>query len=326
MNPIEPASVLSWRARLLVAALALIPATVWGQAGYVHELAGDARVRTGLGAAVALKAGDTFVQGTIFETSANGRMVIKFEDGQIAALQPNSTFRVDQYRYDPRNARASGSDIVLVRGASRFVTGLIGSTNRQALRLAVGGFKVHLRGTDITLLAETAPKPTQAAAINLGAVLLETGHGTITLSTSQFTTMATGELPNSAAPISVAPAAMQAVVKTLAATSLPNNLPVVIASAARAAEAVAQARVAAANAASNPTNLQFRNAAEATRSAAAEATRIATSQAAAAYSAAILAGYLPPTPPAFSSPTQQALAPAAPEPTLPVLGCTGSPC
>ena len=109
MNAIGHVSALPWRGRLLLAALVLIPSTGRGQAGYVHEITGNVRMQNGFGAAVAAKAGDTFVQGTSFETSANGRVVIKFEDGQLAALLPNTTLRIDQYTYDPRNARASSS-------------------------------------------------------------------------------------------------------------------------------------------------------------------------------------------------------------------------
>ena len=324
MKAIGRVSAVSWRAPLLFAVVALIPSAVRGQAGYVHEIAGNVRMQNGPGAAVAAKAGDTFVQGTTFETSGNGRAVIKFEDGQLAALRPNTTIRVDRYTYDPRNPRASSSAVSLVRGALRFVTGLIGSTNREALRLAAGAFTVHLRGTDVTLLADPAGTPTQTAAVNLGGVLLETGVGSIHVSTGQFTTMSSGQLPTQAGPVTIAPAAVQAAVNSLAATSLPNNLPVVVASAARAAAADAQAKVATAAAAADPTNEQLRTAAQAAQSAAAEATRTAMNHAADAYRVAILAGYLPPRPPAFSSPTDST--PTLPEPTLPTVDCTGSLC
>ncbi len=319
MNAIERVISLS------LAALVLIPGPVLGQAGYVHEISGNVLVRNGNGA-VAVKAGDTFVQGTSFETSGNGRAVIKFEDGQLAALLPNSTLRIDQYTYDPRNPRVSSSNMSLDRGALRFVTGVIGSTNQEALRLAAGVFTVHMRGTDVTLLANPADKGTQTAAVNLGAVLVQTGLGSIRVGTAQFASMTSGRVPSQPGPISIAPAAVQATINALAAISLPNNTPVVVASSARAAAAAAQARLATAAADSSPADTELRAAAEAAQAAAAQAERAATRQAAAAYQTAILAGYIPPTPPAFSSPTQQAAAPTLPGPTVPRLGCTGSPC
>jgi hypothetical protein len=307
---------------LSLAALALTPGAVLGQAGYVHEVSGDVRMQNGNGAAAA-KAGDTFVQGTSFEASANGRVVIKFEDGQLAALLPNTTLRIDQYTYDPHNPRASSSSVVLVRGALRFVTGLIGATNVEALRLVAGAFTVHMRGTDVSLLSNPAG---QTAAVNLGGVLLQTRLGSILVGTTQFTSMATGQLPSPAGPVTIAPAAVQAAVNSLAAVSLPDNLPVVVGSAARAAAAEARAREATAAAAASPGDESLQTAALAAQSEAAAAARSAANQAAAAYQVAILAGYSRPAAPAFSSPTQQAAAATLPEPTVPRLGCTGSPC
>jgi hypothetical protein len=311
---------------LSLAALALIPSIALGQAGYVHEITGTVRMQNGRGTAVAAKAGDTFVERTSFETSADGRVVVKFEDGQLAALLPDTTLRIDRYTYDPRNPRASNSNVSLVKGTLRFVTGVIGSTNREALGLAAGAFTVHLRGTDITLLTNPAGKATQTAVVNLGGVLLQTGVGSVRVTTGQFSSMTSGQLPNPVGPVGIAPAAVQAAVNSLAAISLPNNLPVVIGSAARAAAAEARAKQATAAAAADPTNSELRAAALAAQSEAAAATKAAANQADTAYQVAISAGYLPPTPPAFSSPTQQAAAPTRPEPTVPDLGCTGSPC
>lgn len=319
MNAIERVFSLS------LAALVLIPGAVLGQAGYVHEVTGTVRMQNGAGEAIA-KAGDTFVQGMSFQTSGDGRAVIKFEDGQLAALLPNSTLRIVEYTYDPRNPRVSSSNMSLERGALRFVTGVIGATNQEALRLGARAFTVHMRGTDVTLLANPADQGTQTAAVNLGGVLLQTGVGSIRVGTAQFSSMTSGRVPNQAGPISTAPAAVQAAVNALAAMSLPINTPVLVASSARAAAAEAQARLATAAAESNPADTELRAAAEAAQSSAADAARAATRQAAAAYQTAILAGYFPPTPPAFSAPTQQAAAPALPEPTVPRLGCTGSPC
>jgi hypothetical protein len=313
---------------LLLAALALVPGTVRAQAGYVHELVGNVQMhaRNGNGSPVALKVGDTFLPGATFRTSSKGRMVIKFEDGQIAALQPNSTLRVTDYWYDPRNAWSSRSAVALTAGGARFVTGLIGSTNREALRLAAGAFNISLRGTDVMLLAEAAPKPTQAVAVNLGLIFAGSSHGSISVGRGQFTMMPTGSIPSAPAPVSAAPAAVQAAVNSLSAVSLPDNRPVVVGSAARAAAAEARAVEAAAAADANPGNKELRAAADAAQAEAARERRTAQNQSAIAYDTAIRAGYAPPAPVAFSQSQQTAAAATPPGLTLPNLGCTGSPC
>jgi len=326
MNLIKRVCELSWRAPLLIAVAALTPGAVRAQAGYVHDAAGNVRVHSAAGEAVGVKAGDTFEQGTTFETSGEGRAVIKFEDGQLAALEPNTTVRIEQYRFDLQNARASSSRVILVSGASRFVTGLIGSTNRQALRLFAGSFEVYLRGTDVTMLADVTNRPSQTVAVNLGTAWLASDSGSTYVGTGQFATMLTRQLPSPPAPITVAPAVVQATANSLAATALPDNLPVVVASSARAAAASAEAKQAAALADSNPNDPALRAAAEAAQSAAEAAAKTATNQSAVVFREAILAGYKPPAPPAFTDLAQRVPPPLPLGPTPLSLGCTGSPC
>src|SRR5450830_117470 len=85
---------------LLFAMLAALSNVTWGAVGYVHEASGDVRVQRGSGAAQTVKAGDTFDPGATFQTAGNGEAVIKFEDGQLVSLQPNTAVRVDQYSFN----------------------------------------------------------------------------------------------------------------------------------------------------------------------------------------------------------------------------------
>ena len=122
----------------LFAVLAVFANAAWSQVGYVHQASGDVRLQQGTASPQAVREGQTFDPGATFRTAANSRMVIKFQDGQLTSLQPNTTFRIDQYSFNARNPAAGTSAVSLLRGALRFVTGLIGSTNRGNVRLAAG--------------------------------------------------------------------------------------------------------------------------------------------------------------------------------------------
>lgn len=336
MDPIGHLGPLYRRARFLIAILALTPGAALGQAGYVHALSGEATLQDARGGRAA-KAGDTFLQGTTFRTAGNGRLIVKFEDGQLVALQPNTTFRVDRYRYDPRNPRSSSSAISMSAGALRFVTGVIGATDERTIEVATGVLRVF-RGTDVTLVAGAESAPGQAVAVNAGLAYVQTMPGTIsdnyspysTLSVivgvGQFTTAQAGRPPLLAGPIESAPAAVQAAINSLAAAALPSNQPVVVAAAARAAAVADTARRAAAAAAANPTNASLRILAEAAQLDARNAAATARNQSTLALDMAIRAGYVAPAAPASSEKVQAASARVPPEPTLRFLGCTGSPC
>ena len=313
----------------LFAILAALSNVAWGAAGYVHEASGDVRVQRGSGAEQPLKVGDTFDPGATFRTAADGKVVIKFEDGQIASLQPNTTFRVNAYSFDARNPAAGNSAVSLIQGALRFVTGVIGATSRNRVRFQAGPTAtIGIRGTDMTVLVDATTQAVHAA-IAAGAATLQTPQGAANIGVGQFSSHLPGSAPSLPVPIAAGPAVMQAVVTALRAAPIPVNTPVVVASAARAAVAVAEARSAQAAAAANPGNAQLQAAAQQAAQQAEAATQIAVTQAVAALQTAIQSGATVPAPaaPAPSPiPTPTPAPIITPTITPPPVKCTGSPC
>lgn len=324
----------------LFAVLATLSNLAWGAAGYVHEVSGGVSMQAGSAAATSVKAGDTFDPGATFRTAGDGKAVIKFEDGQIVSLQPNTAFRVDGYSFNVNNPKAGSSAMRLLQGAMRYVTGVIGSTNRNNVRLAAGTATIGIRGTDVSVLMD---QTTQAvlAMIAAGAVVLETPGGTSAIGVGQYASYVQGQVPTSAAPIASAPPSAQAIVNALRAAPIPVNTPVIVASAAVAAKAVAEARSAQTAAAANPANADLQAAATKAAADANAAIQTAVTQAQAALTTAINNGAVTPTPPAPPTPGAPTPAPApAPAPptlqqvntiinppvTPPPVKCTGSPC
>lgn len=318
----------------LFALLMALSNVAWGAVGYVHEASGDVRMQYGSAAAKSVRAGDTFDAGVTFRTAADGKAVIKFEDGQIVSLQPNTAFRVDGYSFNANNPKAGNSALRLLQGAMRYVTGVIGSTNHDHVHLAAGTATIGIRGTDVTVLVDATTQAVEAA-IAAGAIALETPQGAINIGVGQFSSFTPGRPPSPPGPIAAAPAAMQAIVSALRAAPIPVNTPVVIASAARAAVAVAQAHAAQVVADANPGNTQLQAAAQQAQQEAETATQTAVAQAVNVLQTAIQSGAIEPSPPAPSpspSPPAPAPAPAAPVPVItptvtpPPVKCTGSPC
>ena len=171
--------------------LAVFANAVWGAVGYVHEVSGDVRVQRGAAAAQPVKIGDTFDPGVTFRTATNGNVVIKFEDGQIASLRPNTAFRVDQYSYNARTPAAGNSAVSLLQGAARFVTGIIGATSRNNLRFAAGTATIGIRGTDMTVLVDATTQAVQAA-IAAGAAVLQAPTGVSNIGVGQFASFTPG--------------------------------------------------------------------------------------------------------------------------------------
>src|SRR5262245_52989632 len=98
-------------------------ATLTSLTGTVQAQTGTAPVRT-------LREGDLVRQGDTVTTGAASSAVLRFEDGQVAALTANSRMTITAYQY---NAQTQAGNVLLslVDGGMRAITGLIGGRSPQ---------------------------------------------------------------------------------------------------------------------------------------------------------------------------------------------------
>ena len=274
----------------------------------MHDLTGTATVRTTPVAQEILRIGDIVQAGQTIVTEDNSTAVIKFEDGQVLALNQRSSFVIREYVYNRQQIRSSSAAFELLRGGLRFITGVIGSTNPNAVRIRAGNATIGIRGTDGTVLFNPATQEV-TAAVSSGAIAVSTPLGTQTVSPGTFTRATPSAPPPPPAPVVQAPPAVQQAVTVLAAQpNIPVNTPVVVEISARAVVAQAQAQALQQQAAANPALQQQ---AQQAQQQAQQAVAQAATAAQAAYQQAIQAGAVPPAPPA--PPPAPAAPPATPE-------------
>lgn len=265
--------------------------------GYVHELTGTASVRRGAAAAQPLRIGDLVDQGQTVTTGLNSTAVIKFEDGQVMALHERSSFAVREYQYNNREISASRAAFEMLRGGLRFITGVIGSTNRNAVRITAGTATIGIRGTDGTIVYDPATRAV-STAVHAGAIAMTTPLGTQTIGVGAFSTATPSAPPAPPRPVAQAAPAIQQAVVALVQQPVPVNTPVVVQVSARAVVAQAQALRLQQQAAQQPTNTALQQAAQQAQQQAQQAVAQAASAAQTAYQTAIQAGAVPPAPPA----------------------------
>ena len=225
-------------------ALMLHASTASAQAGYVHQISGDVMIQKAPEKARLAKAGDKFDGNTLVGTGANGKVVLKFADGQIIALAVDSSLRIGRYHYDARNIRQSVSTVELLKGQMRFVAGLIGTANREALRIVAGDSAIGIRrpgGADFTISADPGIQDAGYAVVANGEISVRTPDGLIAeIAEGQYVPWRPGRTLPRPIPIAAAPAVVQAATAALWATVLPAGTPVTVASAAQAAVAAAR--------------------------------------------------------------------------------------
>ncbi len=117
-------------------------------AGQLSDVVGDVQVTMdGEVAQPALK-GAQLKSGMRFTTGDKSSATLKFDDGEVVALTQNTSFKIEDYRYNPKQVEKSNIYFSMLKGGLRALTGLIGSTNHDAFKLSGPGTTIGIRGTE----------------------------------------------------------------------------------------------------------------------------------------------------------------------------------
>jgi hypothetical protein len=155
-------------------ALAANNAVVTSAVGLVQAQAGSSAPRT-------IRTGDELVQGDTVFTGPQSSVVLKFDDGQVAALTANSRMTITTYNYDPANQ--SGSSLLsLVNGGMRAITGLIGKKSPDRVAFRAASATIGIRGTDLTIAVSGG---NVVVTVKEGAITFTLGNKTVVVPAGQ---------------------------------------------------------------------------------------------------------------------------------------------
>jgi hypothetical protein len=128
-------------------------------ASFTQPLAADASVgrvifATGRPVAVdadgtqrSLQRGDDVFKGDILKTTGNGRLQVSFIDGAYVSIQPDSEYKIEQYRFSGKQDGTESAVLRLIKGGVRAVTGLIGKEHHDAYKVHTAAATIGIRGT-----------------------------------------------------------------------------------------------------------------------------------------------------------------------------------
>lgn len=141
----------SSRAVMLAAIAAAYPVVgLTAPAARVDFTTGNVMAISPSGQSRSLAKGAQVEQGETIATN-NGRAHLRFTDGAYVSLQPESEFRIDQYRFD---GKADGNEkgfFSLIKGGLRTITGLVGRTNKNNYQVTTSVATIGIRGTEYTI-------------------------------------------------------------------------------------------------------------------------------------------------------------------------------
>jgi hypothetical protein len=111
---------------------------------------GNARIQGPGGATRAATRGAEVNQGETVDTG-DGRVQLRFVDGAYVSLQPQSQFRIDEFRYNGQPDGTEKGFFSLIKGGLRTITGLVGRTNKSAYQVTTAVATIGIRGTEYTI-------------------------------------------------------------------------------------------------------------------------------------------------------------------------------
>lgn len=141
-------------------------------AGEVRAVAADGRSRP-LTRGAQVGSGDTIDTGS-------GRAQMRFTDGALVSLQPQTQFRIDQYAFAGKPDEDRGF-FNLLKGGLRTITGLVGKANRSNYKLTTSVATIGIRGTEFSVAYGNSVNVTTGD----GAVDVCNGAGCLTVEDGQ---------------------------------------------------------------------------------------------------------------------------------------------
>nr|WP_280811181.1 FecR domain-containing protein [Variovorax boronicumulans] len=126
------------------------------QAGFVKSVRGNVQLLSAAGTSRTAAAGDALSSVDRIVTGPDSSAAVVLRDDTTLIVGPSSRMDLKEFHFDS-TTRDGGLLISLLRGSMRMITGLIGKTNPDAVRVETQTATIGIRGTDF--IVQTDGKP-----------------------------------------------------------------------------------------------------------------------------------------------------------------------
>lgn len=166
-----------------------------GDAGRVEQLAGTLSVTGADGKIRILSRKSVIRSGDTINTERDSYAQIRFADGGRVTLKPNTTVRLDRFKFVKEEPKEDSFVYSLLRGGLRAATGLLGQRSKDAYELKTETATVGIRGTtfsaddctsDRTSLDCARLEPAVYVGVTDGEIVVRNAQGELGLAAGQF--------------------------------------------------------------------------------------------------------------------------------------------
>ena len=131
---------------LLAIVLAVGSLSAWSGIGRILNFEGDVRVNgEPMSIETVLKKDD------VVTTGPDASVQIVLADNSVLDLESDSEIDINEYIYSPENPEANNSDISVLAGTLRYVSGKIAKDDPENVSFTAGSSTIGVRGTYISI-------------------------------------------------------------------------------------------------------------------------------------------------------------------------------
>jgi hypothetical protein len=171
--------------------------------GTVTQLSGTLSVKKVDGTVRILSQKSQVETGDTLSTERDSYAQIKFSDGALLTLKPNSAVKIQNFRFAQDQPQDDSFVYSLVRGGLRAVTGIVGKRSKEKYELETATATVGIRGTTLSAddcLSDRAGECSRLDSavyigVSDGEVIVRNGQGELGLAAGQFGLIAPNQRP-----------------------------------------------------------------------------------------------------------------------------------
>ena len=126
------------------------------RAGVLKSVRGDVRLLATDGSTRTARSGDAVAPIDRIVTGADSGASVVLRDGTKLVVGPSSRLDLKQFHFDS-TTQEGGMLVSLLQGSARMVSGLIGKTHPEAVRVETPTAVIGIRGTDFIVQADPQP-------------------------------------------------------------------------------------------------------------------------------------------------------------------------
>jgi hypothetical protein len=171
--------------------------------GTVTQLSGTLSVKKADGSVRILSQKSSVDTGDTLNTERDSYAQIKFSDGGQLTLKPNTTVKIESFRFAEERPQDDSFVYGLLKGGLRAVTGLVGKRSKENYQLETATATIGIRGTTLTaddcLNNRSGDCQRLDAGVYVGVadgeVIVRNGQGELGLAAGQFGLVAPNQRP-----------------------------------------------------------------------------------------------------------------------------------